>query len=341
MAKSNAYIFPKLGRYVKETPLWLCLEYYGYEQYFKNRGNSTLGEPTKRFFLPLPSNIGSQCRIKASDDAIKLASTRAGYLSSDYPLFGQSTKLPDGQPPGDDGQGRYPVFPNKTSEISISSEGVMRTSNYNYGMFGALGDATKQREIPLSLGNLARDGKNNEGYVDIVDTSWYGSNKKAYKFFFDLTAKSIDCSEEAQLICNEFTNLILPAWGTANPPAGSSGSAGALYNRSTIHPGAWQPRVFAGAGQAGQEKTALTDATIRWLGNYPQPCLLINALAFRHGASETSISAMLKSDSTDLYPIKYSIELELQEIEPSYVANVDQRETTVSSRSKLLKAYPN
>jgi hypothetical protein len=333
MAKSNVYIFPKLARYVKETPLWLCLEYYGYEQYFENRGNNTLGDPTKRFFLPLPSNVGSQCRIKASDDAGKLSTTRAGYLPGDYALFGTTGPLPNGQPPASGTDGRFPVFPKSTpnDNTNISSEGAMRMGTYNYGMFGALGDSTKQREIPLSLGNLAMDGKNNEGYVDIVDTSWFGSNKKAYKFTFDLTAKSIDCSEEAQLICNELTNLILPAWGTANA------TKPALYNRSTIHPGVWQPRVFAGAGQ---EKTALTDATIRWLGNYPQPCLLITAFAFRPSTSENSISAMLKSNSTDLYPIKYLIEMELQEIEPSYVANVEERETTVSSRSKLLKAYP-
>lgn len=336
---THSYQFPKNSKYAKETPLWLALEYYSYEDYYNNRSNPTLGNPLKVFYLPLPGNIGTSCSIKASDDASVLFSTRTGSLPSEYYL--KSTIPEPARTPGygrerpqlAQGALRDPIVQpllHKGEGLDVNRGGGIIASSPEHGqsiaaMFGFI----NAKDRVKSSGELAQTGKNSEGYVDIMDTSWFGSNKKNYKFSFSLKAKSESDSDEATLICNELTNLILPEF---KPQTAAGGETPILYNQTVTHPGVWQPRVLNSTGNS------LTDKTDVWLGALPQPCLLLSAIANRVGPNGTldAISGMLPDPNTGVIPIQYVIDLTLQEIEPTYIHNKDQRESVGLRRSLFM-----
>jgi len=333
----ESYRFPKIQKYAQETPLWLALEYYSYENYYNNRSKPTLGQPLKVFYLPLPGNVGTSASIKASDDASVLFSTRAGSLPPEYYLrstdkenrtAGKGRAQPGTVPTG--GSAVQPLL-FKDEGLDVNRGGGIIANSPKYGqsiaaMFGFINASDRVK----SSGLLAQTGNNSEGYVDIMDTSWFGSNKKSYKFSLSLKAKSKDDSDEAAVICNELTNLILPEF---IPQTGQGGNAAEiLFNQTVTHPGVWQPRVLSSTGQT------VTDKTDVWLGALPQPCLLLSAIANRVGPNNTldAIAGMLPDSAGGVIPIQYVIDLTLQEIEPTYIYNKNNRESVGLRRSLFM-----
>jgi len=331
---THSYQFPKKAKYVNETPLWLALDYYSYDDYYNKRSELTLGEPLKIFYLPLPGNIGTSCSIKASDDATVLFSTRTGSLPPEFVTRStdEENRTPGvarGKPPVTQ-QGNYQPLLYKNENLTVTKGGGLVVSSEKFGssiasMFGFI----NAQEAVAAEGKLALTGNNSEGYVDIMDTSWFGSNKKSYKFSFSLKAKSKEDSDQATLICNELTNLILPEF---IPQVDSQGNAtSVLYNQTVIHPGVWQPRVLSSTA------AGITDKTDVWLGALPQPCLLLSAIANRVGPNGAldAISGMLPDPETGVIPIQYIIDLTLQEIEPTYITNKTDKKESVGLRRSL------
>jgi len=337
---THSYQFPKKAKYVNETPLWLALEYYSYDDYYNKRSTPTLGEPLKAFYLPLPGNIGTSCSIKASDDATVLFSTRTGSLPPEFVTKstqdeqrtpGKARSKPTIIPQGNIG---YQPLLHQNDNLSVTKGGGLVVSNDKYGSsIAAMFGFVNAQEPVAGEGRLAVRGDNSEGYVDIMDTSWFGSNKKSYKFSFSLKAKSKEDSDQATLICNELTNLILPEF---IPQVDNQGNASSvLYNQTVIHPGVWQPRVLSSTGNV------ITDKTDVWLGALPQPCLLLSAIANRVGPNGVldAISGMLPDPETGVIPIQYIIDLTLQEIEPTYIYNKNNRESVGLRRSLFMSRH--
>jgi len=334
----ESYQFPKIQKYAQETPLWLALEYYSYEDYYNNRSKPTLGQPLKVFYLPLPGNVGTSASIKASDDASVLFSTRAGSLPSEYYLKsdkGENRTAGKGraEPPVTKTGGSSALRPllYKDDGLEVNRGGGIIANSPKYGQsIAAMFGFVNAQDRVKSSGLLAQTGNNSEGYVDIMDTSWFGSNKKSYKFSLSLKAKSKTDSDEAAVICNELTNLILPEF---KPQTGQDGNAAEiLFNQTVTHPGVWQPRVLSSTGQT------VTDKTDVWLGALPQPCLLLSAIANRVGPNNTldAIAGMLPDPDGGVIPIQYVIDLTLQEIEPTYIHNKNRRESVGLRRSLFM-----
>jgi hypothetical protein len=334
----ESYQFPRKSKYARETPLWLALEYYSYEDYYNNRSTPTLGQPLKVFYLPLPGNVGTSASIKASDDASVLFSTRAGSLPPEY--FLRSTekenrqagfgRVAPGQVPTGGGPAVQPLlFKDEGLDVNRGGGIIANSPTYGQSIAAMFGFVNAQDRVKSS-GALAQTGNNSEGYVDIMDTSWFGSNKKSYKFSLSLKAKSKEDSDEAAMICNELTNLILPEFIPQTDKDGSAKEI--LFNQTVTHPGVWQPRVLSSTGQT------VTDKTDVWLGALPQPCLLLSAIANRVGPNNTldAIAGMLPDPDGGVIPIQYVIDLTLQEIEPTYIHNKNERESVGLRRSLFM-----
>ena len=314
------FYFPAKNIYQVETPVWLRLAYFDYETYFNERGRPTAFltvPPKKTFWLPLPSAIGSSARIKATDDASVLSGTRTGMMDptrgyiSGVTNSGNVRRLPGG------GNIFY-----KDEGYSTNRDGTLLTRHGSYGtsvggIFGRIG-YFQNPNIQIN-GTLATTGINNEGYVDIQDTAWVGQNKKSYSFNFSLKAKSVVDSEAAMGLCNEMTNLVLPS---VIIPEESSAGTTIIYNQPVRHPGVWQIQAISNGG----------DVTEQWIGRYPQPCIMMSVNAQRVGPNdEGSVSGMLNNNI--IIPISYILNVQYQEIEPTYINGDDTTQTYGLRRS--------
>jgi len=329
-------LFPKSLKYINETPVWLRLVYHEYENYFKYRSGATRNissDPHSIYWLPLPSNVGTGTKIQASDEASVLSTVRTGMLdpTQSYVKKRQGQIRPN-QPRPDvkPGQKQPNQFLYSDEEYSVNKGGLAITKNQEYGvgiagMFGRIGGNKEQVQ---SQGLLATTGNNREGYVDIQDTAWYGQNKKQFDFLFNLRAKTIEDSSEASIICNDFSNLILPS---INPE--KLNEKAAIYNQTVIHPGVWEISAVSRAKE---------DVTDIWLGKFPQPCLLTAVEAIRVGnATQGSPNGMLDVyGSKILYPIQYTLNLKFQEIEPSYIYKGKNGDISAYRRSKFVDDSP-
>jgi len=331
-------LFPKSLKYINETPVWLRLVYHEYENYFKHRSGATRNissDPHSIYWLPLPSNVGTGTKIQASDEASHLSTTRTGMLDPtlSYHHTGHPAGLPN-QPRRPPPQGQQGVgasqFLYSDESYEVNKGGLAVTTNKLYGvgiagMFGRIGAGKEQVQ---SQGLLATTGNNREGYVDIQDTAWYGQNKKQFDFLFNLRAKTIEDSSEASIICNDFSNLILPS---INPE--KLNEKAAIYNQTVIHPGVWEISAVSRAKE---------DVTDIWLGKFPQPCLLTAVEAIRVGnTTQGSPNGMLDVyGSKILYPIQYTLNLKFQEIEPSYIYKGENGDISAYRRSKFVDDSP-
>jgi len=322
-------VFPFSQKYQAETPVWLRLGYYEYENYFNNRHNGTpyIGDPSITYWLPLPANVGTGTKIQASDDASLLSVTRTGMLDPSKSYVRDRAANAAGpnverQPPP---HGSNPAFLWNDESYEVNRGGLAITRNqftYGVGIAGMFGRIGPGREAVISEGKLATTGNNSEGYVDIQDTAWYGQNKKQFNFNLNLKSKSIEDSDKASIICNDFSNLILPSIDPTNV------QDRAIYNQRVTHPGVWEIRAVSQVN---------VDVTDLWLGKYPQPCLLMEVDAVRVGnQAQGSINGMINASGSRLFPIQYTLFLRFQEIEPSYVFKGSYNNIAAYRRSRFL-----
>lgn len=314
---SNFY-FPVNNIYQIETPVWLRLTYYDYDTYFQNRGSRSVYltvPPKKTFWLPLPSAIGSSARIKATDDASVLSGTRTGMMDPSTGYISATTNSSNtrGTPMGGN------IF-HKEEGYATTRDGTILTNHESYGrsVGGIFGRVAYFPNPDIQIkGTLATTGINNEGYVDIQDTAWFGQNKKSYSFNFSLKAKSVVDSEAAIGLCNEMSNLVLPSIIRDPDP-----KPYIIYNQPVRHPGVWQIQAISNA----------VDVTEGWIGRYPQPCIMMSVNAQRVGPNdEGSVSGMLNDDI--IIPISYILNVQYQEIEPTYIDGDDNTQTYGLRRS--------
>jgi hypothetical protein len=324
--------FPKSPKYQNETPVWLRLAYHKYETYFANRSVGTRNisaDPHTVYWLPLPSNVGTATKIQASDDASTLSTVRTGMMNPNesYVQDRAGALQQPNQPrrpvkPGGGNQKNQFLYTDEEYNVNRGGLAVTKHQAYGVGIAGMFGRIGGNKQQVQSQGLLATTGNNSEGYVDIQDTAWFGQNKKQFDFLFNLKAKTIQDSSEASIICNDFSNLILPS---IDPDSLNKDLA--IYNQTVIHPGVWE--IIAVSGNK--------DVTDIWLGKYPQPCLLMAVEATRIGnATQGSINGMLDVNESILYPIQYTLNLKFQEIEPSYIHKGAEGNISAYRRSRFV-----
>lgn len=160
----------------------------------------------------------------------------------------------------------------------------------------------------------------NENYLDMVDTTWMGMNRRKYRFNFLLICKSISESETAVNISNRFNLLSLSIMSTS----ALNGKIPSGMSRS-LHPPMWS--ISAGVDNSSAE---LTKA---WIGAYPQLSVLSEVKTFKIGGEDINSIQGMKKDGVFL-PLQYTIQLEFTEIEPVYQSEDN---NTTKSRSQFFE----
>ena len=257
----------------------------------RSRGIQQFWLNDRSIFLPLPSVIGTNTSMKYSSD-LKLVSNaqydidRSGDRNTEFVHLTGGLRSPQRRPEG-------ATRPNTPIKPSI---------------------------LPLQVSDTF-----NENYLDMVDTTWMGMNRRKYAFDFLLICKSIDESETAASISQQFniyslsimsTEALGTTDGTVSIPSGMSRS---------LHPPMWGISVTE-ADQSGEN-----DMTRAWIGQYPQLSVLSNIKTFRVGGEDPNSIQGIRLDGIFL-PLQYKIQLEFTEIEPVY-QSADTNET--KSRSQF------
>jgi len=195
---------------------------------------------------------------------------------------------------------------------------VHTTSGYDLNRRGAgYENSINNSNETIRYGEAGENGGGN--YVDSIDTTWLGQSRRGYKFRFILICKSIEDSIIGAEISNFFSNALLSSMEHQSRSA-------VIFNARSFHPPMWA--IFATDRRSG-----IAESTKRWIGTYPQLCVLKEATAMRVGGDGNTILGMAHSLASGLYPISYDIRLTFIELEPVYSANNNSTES--KSRSQF------
>lgn len=234
-------------------------------------------------FLPLPNVIGTMTSMKYSS------------------ALGAVTNAQQGIREQLDSQGLLP-------ELFVKRTGGLRQPRFP----GTVPAATRPAG---TLENI------NENYLDMVDTTWLGMNRRKYIFNFLLICKSILESQEAQRISNLFNIWSL---STMDSDQFQPNEIPSGMNRS-IHPPMWGISTTSLYGDDTERSTSA------WIGEYPQLCVLNDVKTLKVGGEDLNSIQGMQLDNNDsiFLPLQYKIQLEFTEIEPVY-----QSKDTVETKSR-------